>query len=75
MEMKKILFLFLLFSMYSCYTLQKDESGTFYYKGAKTEILRDDKNVMYFINKKGKKVKLYTDTLWRFEMGNPFKKK
>lgn len=73
--MKKILFLFLLFSMYSCYTLQKDESGTFYYKGAKTEILRDDKNVMYFINKKGKKVKLYTDTLWRFEMGNPFKKK
>ena len=73
--MKKILFLFLLFSMYSCYTLQKDESGTFYYKGAKTEILRDDKNVMYFINKKGKKVKLYTDTLYRFEIGNPFKKK
>lgn len=73
--MKKILFLFLLFSMYSCYTLQKDESGTFYYKGAKTEILKDEKNVMYFINKKGKKVKLYTDTLWRFEMGNPFKKK
>ena len=73
--MKKILFLFLLFSMYSCYTLQKDESGTFYYKGAKTEILRDDKNVMYFINKKGKKVKLFTDTLYRFEIGNPFKKK
>lgn len=74
--MKKIFLLFLLISLYSCYTLQKDESGTyFYYKGAKTEILRDDKNVMYFINKKGKKVKLYTDTLYRFEIGNPFKKK
>ncbi len=73
--MKKILYIFILISMSSCYTLQKDERGTFYYKGAKTEILRDDKNAMYFINKKGKKVKLYTDTLWRFEMGNPFKKK
>ena len=61
--------------MCSCYTIHKNESGMyFYYKGAKTEILRDDKNVMYFINKKGKKVKLYTDTLWRFEMGNLFKK-
>jgi|LauGreSuBDMM15SN_2_FD.fasta_scaffold136681_3 hypothetical protein len=71
--MKKILYIFFLISICSCYTLQKDERGTYiYYKGAKTEILKDEKNYLYFINKKGKKVKL---TLAEpFEMGNPFKK-
>jgi hypothetical protein len=60
--------------MSSCYTLQKDERGTYiYYKGAKTEILKDEQNNMYFFNKKGKKVKLVMAE--PFEMGNPFKKK
>jgi len=71
--MKKILYLFFLISICSCYTIQKDERGTYiYYKGAKTEILKDEKNYFYFINKKGKKVKLTVAK--PFEMGNPFKK-
>lgn len=72
--MKNILYIFILISMCSCYTIHKNESGMyFYYKGAKTEILKDEKNIMYFINKKGKKVKLVMAE--PFEMGNPFKKK
>ena len=59
--------------MCSCYTIYKNESGMYiYYKGAKTLILKDDKNVMYFINNKGKKVRLFKAE--RIEMGNILKK-
>ncbi len=60
--------------MYSCYILQRDQSGSYiYYKGTKTAILKDEQNNMYFFNKKGKKIKLVMAE--PFEMGNPFKKR
>ena len=60
--MKKIFFFFLLISIFGCYTypLLNDDSGMYInYKGTKTAVQKEEKNKMYFINEKGKKVYLY----------------
>lgn len=57
--MKNIILFLVLISLFGCYTLHRDQNGPYiYYKGSKTVILKDEKNNMYFINEKGKKVKL-----------------
>ncbi len=71
--MKNLFYIILTILFFGCYTLHKDAKGMYiYYKGSKTEILKDEKNNLYFINKKGRKVKL--ETLKPIEIGNPFKK-
>jgi hypothetical protein len=65
--MKKIISIFLLVSIFGCYTypLLKEEGGNFInYKGAKKAVQKDDKNKMYFINEKGDKVYINLRINW-----------
>lgn len=71
--MKKLFSIILIILSLGCVALHKEEKGMYiYYKGNKTEILKDEKNNMYFINKKGKKVKI--ETLKPIGINNLFEK-
>lgn len=57
--MKNIILFIVLIFLFGCYTLHKNENGAYIkYKGIITPILKDDENKMYFINEKGKKIRI-----------------